>query len=319
MPTDYSKKKNAELADLLKSRSLPHTGKKDELIARLQESDAKATATAPSKPETAKPTTTTTATAEDEIDWDDETPTTSVPNPPAAAALAAGGKGQIANPTAVPNQVPAIDPAKTDDLTVETAPAPPTTTTTTTASTEEASPSKPDNETKADAETKPPVDFTSHLPTTTLDAELAKRQARAARFGLTATTTSSSDNKDKDAQKALERAKKFGTISDDTNAVVKGLDEALPERKKRGRGERDEGEGRRGGSKVRRQQGGGGGGGRDGDGRGKRDGRRGGEGERAKSGNQAAAAAASPAKANGASEKDRVAAEARKKRFAAAA
>jgi len=304
MPTDYSKKKNAELADLLKSRSLPHTGKKDELIARLQESDA-------------KPTTTTTATAEDEIDWDDETPTTSVPNPPAAAALAAGGKGQIANPTAVPNQVPAIDPAKTDDLTVETAPAPPTTTTT--ASTEEASPSKPDNETKADAETKPPVDFTSHLPTTTLDAELAKRQARAARFGLTATTTSSSDNKDKDAQKALERAKKFGTISDDTNAVVKGLDEALPERKKRGRGERDEGEGRRGGSKVRRQQGGGGSGGRDGGGRGKRDGRRGGEGERAKSGNQAAAAAASPAKANGASEKDRVAAEARKKRFAAAA
>ena len=39
--------------------------------------------------------------------------------------------------------------------------------------------------------------------------------------------------------KALERAKRFGTGTAGEQAVVKGLDEALPERKKRGRGGHD--------------------------------------------------------------------------------
>jgi hypothetical protein len=38
--TDYSKLKVAELKDLLSARSLPVSGKKEELIARLTESDA---------------------------------------------------------------------------------------------------------------------------------------------------------------------------------------------------------------------------------------------------------------------------------------
>ncbi|KAL8630725.1 hypothetical protein Q9189_003566 [Teloschistes chrysophthalmus] len=34
MTTDYSKKRNAELEEILKARSLPHTGKKAELIPK---------------------------------------------------------------------------------------------------------------------------------------------------------------------------------------------------------------------------------------------------------------------------------------------
>lgn len=37
---DYAKKTVAELQEVLKSRSLPHTGKKADLVARLQEYDA---------------------------------------------------------------------------------------------------------------------------------------------------------------------------------------------------------------------------------------------------------------------------------------
>lgn len=36
---DYAKKTVAELQEILKSRSLPHTGKKADLIARLNEAD----------------------------------------------------------------------------------------------------------------------------------------------------------------------------------------------------------------------------------------------------------------------------------------
>lgn len=306
MSTDYSKKKNAELAEILKSRSLPHTGKKDELIARLQESDAKAASTTTNK-EAAKPTTTA---VEDEIDWDDETPIVADPpatSEPAAAAIAAGGLGRIANPTAVPNQIPAIDPSKASGLTAEAAPA------TTKPATEAP---KPSNEKPADVNpteekptesNPPPADFTSGVPTTTLDDELLKRQKRAQRFGTTDSTSS-------DALKALERAKKFGTTTSDSSAaLVKGLDEPLPERTKgtkRGRGDKDDGDNARAGSKPRRQ---GGGGRRDQSGR---NGGRRGAGGRKRDGNSGSPA---PGKANGLNEKDRVKAEARKSRFAAAA
>jgi hypothetical protein len=51
---------------------------------------------------------------EDEIDWDEDD--TKASNAPAAAAVAAGGQGQVANPTAVPNQKVDIDPSQTADL-----------------------------------------------------------------------------------------------------------------------------------------------------------------------------------------------------------
>ncbi|KAL9637876.1 MAG: hypothetical protein Q9164_001932 [Protoblastenia rupestris] len=259
MPTDYTKKKNAELEDLLKARSLPHTGKKADLVARLQLSDAEQ-----SQPASSRPSATTGA--EDEIDWEDDAAAASTET--GAAAIAAGGVGEVANPTTVPNQKVDVDPSKTKDLKVD----PPAPT---------ADSKIKDATTKATEEpTKPPPDFTSGLEQTTLDHELAKRQKRAARFGIQET--------DEEALKALERAKKFGT---DTQAV-KGLDQALPERsRKRGRGgEQVE---RRDGKRSRVRGGG--------------DGSGGGE----KKGDKAPLAARS-------AEKDRLAAEARKKRFNAA-
>lgn len=123
----------------------------------------------------------------------------------------------------------------------------------------------------------PEKDFSSGLKSTAVDDELVKRQKRAARFGI----EESDEKKDDDALKALERAKKFGTDSQ----AVKGLDAALPEKRagKRGRGRDDEegvGGGRRGGAKRSRVREGGGGG-----------------------------------AGAGLNEKDRLAAEARKKRF----
>ena len=207
MATDYSKKTVAELQELLKSRSLPHTGKKADLIARLQQNDTEGASAAPA--------TESKADNEDEItdDWtaDADAATTDA----RAAAMAAGGKGQPANPPAVPNQAVDTDPSKTADLKV-------------------ASPTKEKKKADgADGEKEEKevekVDFTSGIKETSIDEELAKREKRAARFGTTATT-------DEEANKAIERAKKFGTEP----KVVKGLDQALPERsRKRGRGEGD--------------------------------------------------------------------------------
>lgn len=271
MSTDYAKKKNAELEDLLKARSLPHTGKKADLIARLQQYDTE---------QSTKSNTATTAGAEDEIDWEDDA---AAAEPTGAAAIAAGGLGQPKNPTAVPNQVVDTDPSKTNDLTVDP-PAPTTTDTKPAAAVEDP------KATEADKKTSLP---STGIKATTLDDELAKRQKRAARFGI--------QESDEDALKALERAKKFGTGDAGDKIAVKGLDEALPERaakgQKRGRGG-DDGGRRDGREKRSRVRGGG------------RNGRR----ERSGTPKDGVKKAGS-----GLSDKDRSAAEARKKRFSAMA
>lgn len=273
MSTEYTKKKNAELEDLLKSRSLPHTGKKAELIARLQQSDADQAASS------TKPSTTTaaaTTAGEDEIDWEDDAAVAT--DPASAATIAAGGLTQPANPNTVPNQIPSTDPSKTSDLTVD----PPTTTTDPSSSTTK--PTTTTTETETETETPAPSkpSLSANLPSTTLDSELSKRKARAARFGI--------KESDTDALKAIERAKKFGTGDAGDRVAVKGLDEALPEHGvKRGRG-RDDGEGR-GEEKRSRVRGGGGRRGRSGTPKGGKGG-------------------------SGLSEKDRLAAEARKAKFA---
>ncbi|KAG9636174.1 hypothetical protein KCU64_g14699, partial [Aureobasidium melanogenum] len=105
--TEYTKMKNAELEALLKERNLPHTGKKADLVKRLQEHDAQ-TADGSAAP----------AKNEDEIDWDDEPAASKATTDAAASAIAAGGQGQPPNPQAVPNQQADIDPSQTDDLTV---------------------------------------------------------------------------------------------------------------------------------------------------------------------------------------------------------
>lgn len=220
MATDYSKKKNAELEELLKARSLPHTGKKADLVARLQQYDAQHSSI--------KPAASTNAGGEDEIDWDDDAPPTIAPtlgsDPVATAALAAGGQGQVANPAAVPNQVVGTDPSKTDDLTVDP---PAQELATTDQEAQERSTTEDAKTTKAPS-APPPTNFTSGLSTTSLDDEITKRQKRAARFNL--------KEDDSEALKSLERAKKFGTGTAEDKTAIKGLDEALPERVKRERG-----------------------------------------------------------------------------------
>lgn len=184
---EYAKKKNDELAALCKERSLPHTGKKADLVKRLEEYDATHDA-APAQ---------TAATNDDEIDFDDEPAPETATTEAAANAMAAGGVGEVKNPQAVPNQHAAIDPAKTDDLTVD----PPA---------------------EQQPEAKEEKDFSTGLAERTLDEEIEKRKARLRRFGV---------SEDSEEWKALERAQKFGNAE-----ILGGLNIALSAEKKRGRG-----------------------------------------------------------------------------------
>lgn len=278
MATDYSKKTNAELVEILKSRSLAHTGKKADLVARLQQDDEKKAAEAPAA--TAK-----TDTAEDVIDWDDDVPAEKPSTEAGANAIAAGGKGNVANPVAVPNQKLDTDPATSDELKVESTGAAAAVT------------GQPD-ETAAETEKKAAVvDFTQGLPASELEEELRKRKARAAKFGIVEDTETAV----KEAEKQLERAKRFGTGSGggaeaSANVGVRGLDEALPDERTRKRSRNDQGG--RGGK--RRDNG------RNRNRRGNGNQNRGGGGDNAPSGQRTL------------SERDALAMEARKKRFATA-
>lgn len=186
---DYAKKKNDELAALCKERSLPHTGKKADLVKRLEDFDAQGASAGNASSKAAA--------NEDEIDWEDDAKAANTE--PAAAAIAAGGVGQVANPLAVPNQVAAIDPSKTNDITA-VAPV--------------EQPSAPDAEPE------------STLAHRSLAAEIEKRKARARKFG----TSESSEE-----IKALERALRFGAT--DLPGLLNKALPAKAERteKKRGR------------------------------------------------------------------------------------
>lgn len=237
---EYSKLKNADLEALLKERGLPHTGKKAEMVERLQKDDEK---------KGDKPA----VNAEDEIDWDDEGDEAAVAAPAAPTApkdetvttnaetvANAGGEGQASNPQAVPNQIADIDPAKTDDLSVQT-------------------PAEGEVEGSAEPATEeskaPAPDYSIGLAATNLEEEIEKRKKRALKFGTKV--------EDDEGLKKLERAKKFGEAG-----PPKGLDEALPERqRKRAREGGDEAAGNK------RREGGGRGGRGDRGGRGGRDGR----------------------------------------------
>ena len=291
--TDYSKKKNAELEELLRSRSLPHTGKKADLVARLLEYD-NAQHSSSKKPAAATG-------GEDEIDWDDDTVAPAVGfNPPSTATIAAGGQGQIANPAAVPNQVVDTEPSKTNDLTVD----PPARISNTEVEDQDESASKPAKANEVPS-TAAPTDYTSGLSITSLDDEIAKRQKRAARFNL--------KENDGEALKSLERAKKFGTGSTEGKTAIRGLDEALPERVKKERGvKRGREEQKEVGGEAKRR------------GSGKRNnGRQARSTSRSKkNGSRYNRSGSRPRKVesqkNELSERDRLASEARKKRFAQA-
>ncbi|CAI7564159.1 unnamed protein product [Penicillium manginii] len=282
MATDYGKKTNADLVEILKSRSLAHTGKKADLVARLQEDDAKNTAApAETKADTA---------AEDVIDWDDDVPAeaANATTEAGATAIAAGGKGAVANPVAVPNQKLDIDPAATDDLKVES-----------TGATDAAQP-----EAAVEEEKKPAVDYTREL-----EEELKKRKARAEKFGI----VEDHETAVKEAEKQLSRAKRFGTGAEaesGSTVGVHGLDQALPDEKSRKRGPKDQG----GRGDKRRDMGRNRNRNRNGRADGRGDGRGNGVQKRTGGGN----AASGRPKSNW-SEKESAAMEARKKRFAQAA
>ncbi|TKA75937.1 hypothetical protein B0A55_05879 [Friedmanniomyces simplex] len=204
---DYAKKKNDDLIALCKERGLPHTGKKADFVQRLEEYDQQHAGT--SAP-TAKPA------IEDEIDWDDE-PATEIAktatSTQAADSIAAGGIGEVNNPVEVPNQTVVEDPATTNDLTVAAAPDTAATTANTEPPTKEASPEK---------------DFSTGIAERTIDEEIAKRKARARKFGLP---------EDSDEIRMLERARRFGV--QEASTVPGMLNQALSEgRKREGRGEK---------------------------------------------------------------------------------
>src|ERR1700761_3930036 len=102
---DYSKMKNADLEALLKERGLPHTGKKADMVSRLQEDD---------KSKVAAPVG---ATNEDEIDWDDDAPDapTSRPSENSASVGPFDSNTEGSKPQTVANQPPTVNPSATDE------------------------------------------------------------------------------------------------------------------------------------------------------------------------------------------------------------
>lgn len=282
MATDYAKKTNAELVEILKSRGLPHGGKKADMVSRLQENDNASTA-APAQTEN----------ADDVIDWeDDEVPT--------AGAAAAAKPAEAAAPAPAESAVPQAEGTKTEEAAQSAEAAQEGGAEAAAAGTAE------EQEAQQPAEEKPAPNFSIGLSVTDLEEELKKRKARAEKFGITEESQAAIDS----AEKKLERAKRFGTADEEAPSVesVSRLDQALPERsRKRGHGDNEQG-GR--GGKRRNFQG------RNNQrnrGRGNRN-----QGQNQKQG-QSQKSSTNNAAANGLSEKDKAALEARKKRFAAAA
>ncbi|KAK5052499.1 hypothetical protein LTR84_002363 [Exophiala bonariae] len=190
---DYAKKTVADLQEILKSRSLPHSGKKAELIARLNEADATVEQTE--------------VAASENVAAPQEQPT-SAPEPVAEA------------------------PVQAVEDSTEPAPA-------TTQADAAASPSA-----NTDTALATSAAYALHLPTSEVDAEMAKRKARAERFGTAnaaanGTEATGAEEADKETEKNLERAKRFGT----GQTAMGKLDEALPTERERGsrkRGRTDE-------------------------------------------------------------------------------
>lgn len=94
--------------------------------------------------------------------------------------------------------------------------------------------SEPPSTTEA-APTEPTQSFTANLAASNVDEELEKRKRRAARFNTgNEQAEDTTPGVDADAEKTLARAKKFGT---ETDAMGK-LDQALSTEREGGRGRR---------------------------------------------------------------------------------
>lgn len=181
--TDYSKLKVTDLKDLLSARSLPVSGKKEELIARLTESDA-ANPSADDLGDLAPP--------EEEYDWD--TPATKTYSTLGESHLNKSAAKSETKPAVAPAPVPSAAPKQRVE-----APKPAATTTAT-------SPPAPG---PTDA---PAVSAADTAATdAALAEELEKRRRRAERFGIPLA----------ESAKALERAKRFGARATGTDEAKK--------------------------------------------------------------------------------------------------
>ena len=283
MAAEYNKKTVPELQEILKARSLSHNGKKAELVARITKDDEdKAAAAGGVAPAAPAPTTDagkTDTAADDVIDWDDDTADNPAKpedgaKPPTADAdatlAAAGGKGEVPNPVAVPNQQLGEDPAKDHDLKVASEGAKPEEKTekpeaatgqTNGAEAEPATTVEPKTgeEKTATTTTATTNSGSKGLSVSEMEEELQKRKARAEKFGISEDSKSALS----ESEKQLQRAKRFGTGGNAPGGGVRGLDRALPERpppRKRGRNDYNQYGGRVG----KRQNFGGGRGGRQG-------------------------------------------------------
>lgn len=181
--SDYAKKTNKELQEILESRGLPTTGKKADLVARLNEADQKAEPSG------------------EQIQHSGRTELTSIADPaPATEDSAAPAENAAPAQTAKSvDQTGAATEAK-----VET--------------TEEAK------------------SYALHLAASDIDREMEKRKARAERFNTGAqsnadATTTETATPDTDALKNLERAKRFGA----GQTAIGMLDDALPNERGRGK------------------------------------------------------------------------------------
>ncbi|KEZ46666.1 hypothetical protein SAPIO_CDS0501 [Scedosporium apiospermum] len=199
---EYTSMKVPELRKLLQERSLPVTGNKADLVARLQENDKKTAPEAQS--------------AEDEIDYsDDDVAITTKKN----EATTEAEKPDVAETEAAPAEV-AKEGEAADAVTDSPA------TVTGAAANGEASADAP-----AAAEDEAAAEkFALNLPPTSAEDEAKKREERAKRFGLV---------EDDDERKKADRAKRFGI---DSSSLATSLDSALPDRPlKRGRAREDDG------------------------------------------------------------------------------
>lgn len=228
---DYNSLKVPDLKKILTERALTLAGNKADLIARLQEDDRKKAPVSAGMPsprimrplqlplpsQTAHSLTfSAPAAADDEIDWDEDdskVAPAAATTAAAATTIAAGGQGAIETPLAVPNQKQDVDPAATTDLKVTGG---------------ADAPVAASGEVEAVVVEEPKQDFSIGLQKTDAEKEAERRAARAKKFGIVA---------DDEEVKKSERAKKFGGGAEDVD--ISGLDGALPERKKRGREERE--------------------------------------------------------------------------------
>jgi SAP domain-containing ribonucleoprotein len=168
---DYSKLKVAELKEELGKRSLPVSGKKEELVARLLESEGKSKSTANADLGDLAP-------PEDDYDWDE--PATKTYSSMEIQVTGSTTKSETKAAPA-PSSVSAPSAAKPAGAPKQPLEAP-----------------KPSSETTAKS---PPVAASTEATDEALAAELEKRKRRAERFGIPLA----------DSVKALERAKRFGT------------------------------------------------------------------------------------------------------------